>query len=73
MCENMVEQFVPSGYSYKTVLMKCGSTSIYGTPLYCEECEKTHEAKAPWEHEDSGEADSQPWDEFAREYGYDGY
>jgi len=38
MCTNKVEQHVRSGYDYKTILMTCGSTSVYGDELRCDEC-----------------------------------
>jgi len=47
MCNNKVIQYVPKGYGYKEVTMKCGSTSIHGTPLYCDECEKRYEKQYP--------------------------
>lgn len=39
-CKNKVMQTVPTRYSAKQVEMSCGSTSIYGETLLCEECEK---------------------------------
>ena len=39
MCENMVEQAVPTKYDYKMVSLRCGSTSIHGTELRCDSCE----------------------------------
>jgi hypothetical protein len=45
MCNNTVIQTVPSGYDYKFIEMKCGSTSIYGDELRCEECEN---GGPPW-------------------------
>ena len=41
-CKNTVAQHVPSHWSYKTVYMRCGSTSTHGDTLLCEQC--THEA-----------------------------
>ncbi|RLC24907.1 MAG: hypothetical protein DRH93_03370 [Deltaproteobacteria bacterium] len=38
-CKNLVSQYVPQGYGYKEVKLPCGSTSIHGTELICEECE----------------------------------
>jgi len=38
MCNNKVDQSVPDGFLYKTISMKCGSTSIYGTELQYDEC-----------------------------------
>jgi hypothetical protein len=39
ICDNEVVQYVPKGWDYKAVTLKCGNTSIHGTPLYCDECE----------------------------------
>lgn len=44
MCNNKVDQSVPDGFLYKTISMKCGSTSIYGTELRCDECSN----QRPW-------------------------
>ena len=37
-CQNMVEQVVPHGYSFKLIKMRCGSTSIHGDVLLCGYC-----------------------------------
>jgi hypothetical protein len=39
-CKNLISQFVPRGYGYKEIKCVCGSTSIHGTELICEECEE---------------------------------
>lgn len=44
MCDNKVSQWVASGYSHKEVVMQCGSTSVYGETLLCDECEAEVEA-----------------------------
>jgi hypothetical protein len=63
MCDNKVEQVVPKGpFDSKIIEMTCGSTSIWGTPLYCDECLKAGaEVKPAWQYEDSGELDSDPY------------
>lgn len=38
MCKNKVTQMVPTKYHYKQVEMTCGSTSIYGDTLLCDDC-----------------------------------
>jgi hypothetical protein len=43
----MVEQSVPHGYSYKIVKLRCGSTSIYGSTLLCEACERQMHKQYP--------------------------
>ena len=61
MCKNTVEQIVPTRYSTKTITMRCGSTSIYGTPLYCETCQKAGMKAYPVTYyEDAGEDDFDP-------------
>jgi len=44
-CENKVAQTVPSGWDYKTVLLRCGSTSVHGDPLECDECRAARKDK----------------------------
>jgi len=39
-CKNKVSQYVQRGFGYKEVKSPCGSTSINGDTLVCEECEK---------------------------------
>jgi hypothetical protein len=39
MCDNRVPYIVPSGYDYKTLDYKCGSTGIHGEAVMCDECE----------------------------------
>jgi len=38
MCNNKIEQVVPTKYSAKVVEGKCGQTGIYGEPIYCNVC-----------------------------------
>ena len=47
MCMNTVTQYVPNGFSYKAVEMRCGSTSIRGSTLLCEECQHKLEERYP--------------------------
>jgi hypothetical protein len=37
-CENKVTQYVLRGFGYKAVEMRCGSTSVHGDVLLCDEC-----------------------------------
>lgn len=38
MCDNQVIQMVPTKYDYKEVSLRCGSTSIHGDTLRCDDC-----------------------------------
>lgn len=51
MCNNTVEQYVPRGYDYVAVTMKCGNTSIHGTTLYCDSCESINARQGHKKHE----------------------
>lgn len=44
-CQNKVTQVVPRGHDYRTIEMPCGSTSIHGTALWCDECRDTQRVK----------------------------
>ena len=74
MCNNTVDQTVPCGpfgASCKIVTLRCGSTSIYGSPLYCEECLKAGAVSRPaWTYEDAGDEDFEP---YQPEYDAEGY
>ena len=48
-CINRVAQAVPKGYV--TVMLNCGNTSIYGTPLYCSTCIAEAAARGHQKHE----------------------
>ena len=39
MCDNKIEIAVPSGWDYRTVEYRCGSTSIDGGMILCPACE----------------------------------
>jgi hypothetical protein len=39
MCNNTLIQYVPNGWGHNAIRMRCGSTSIHGTTLYCDQCE----------------------------------
>lgn len=52
MCNNTVTQYVPKGWGYKGVEMKCGNTGIHGNVLLCEQCENKQSRQYPqgWRH-----------------------
>ena len=43
-CERTVIQYVPSGYDYKAVEVRCGSTGHDGAEARCEDCSQ----ERPW-------------------------
>ena len=61
MCNELVEQVVPSGYSCKVITMRCGSTAIDGRMLLCDACAKVRPNPPAWTYEDAGEADFEPF------------
>ena len=60
MCDKMVDQVVPTRYAAKLVKTRCGSTSIYGDMVLCEECAKVRPNPPAWTYEDAGEDDFDP-------------
>ena len=38
MCKNLVEYYIPRGYSYTLVRVPCGSTDHYGERTICDKC-----------------------------------
>lgn len=51
-CANQVSQWVPRGYGYKEIKLKCGSTSMHGDQLLCDDCRDSVEQQYPqgWRH-----------------------
>ena len=41
-CRKKMEEYIPKGYDYKRITVRCGSTSPTGAPWLCEDCEKVH-------------------------------
>ena len=39
-CKNKVTQYVPRRYGHKAISCNCGTISIHGVTLLCEECEE---------------------------------
>ena len=71
MCQNTVSQTVPTRYSAKVVYLRCGSTGIDGSPLYCEACQRQgYVARPAWTYEDAGEEDYNPPDDNWTSLGY---
>jgi hypothetical protein len=60
MCKEPLEVYVPRGWDYKMITVKCGNTSPSGEPWLCEKCAKKH-ADRNWRREalENGEN----WDE----------
>ena len=44
-CQNKVIQVVPHGFAHREIEMPCGSTSIYGTALWCDKCRDTERVR----------------------------
>jgi hypothetical protein len=38
MCDNKVSYYVPKGYDYREITVKCGLTDPYGSPATCATC-----------------------------------
>ncbi len=52
MCKNKVTQYVPQGFSFKAIEMKCGNTGIDGEMLLCDappsRCDNKNQSGRPW-------------------------
>lgn len=58
-CNKKIEVYVPRGYDYKEITVKCGSTSPSGYPYFCDKCEKDYK-HVNWRHK--AEMDGEQWD-----------
>jgi hypothetical protein len=59
-CGKLIKAYVPKGFDYKEIDVKCGSTSPDGNPYLCPTCEKEHEG-TDWRHE--AEMNGEAWGE----------
>jgi len=39
MCDNKVSYYVPRGYDYREIFIKCGYTDPYGGRAVCDDCD----------------------------------
>ena len=55
-CHEPLKVFVPSGWDYKEITVRCGNTSPSGDPFLCEKCAKKFQNRN-WrlEAEENGE------------------
>ena len=59
MCDKKVSYFVPSGYDYKEVFVRCGNTDPHGSRAICDKCSQDQDEMAAIErHEENMAADN---------------
>ena len=46
MCDNQVSFYVPRGYDYREVFVKCGTTDPHGGRAICQACSEADTASA---------------------------
>ena len=49
-CNIEIEVYVPKGYDYKAITVRCGNTSPDGNPWLCDRCAKAN-AGRDWRRE----------------------
>jgi len=57
-CGKKMQEYVPSGWTYKEITVKCGNTSPDGNPWLCDKCEKIY-ANVNWRYE--AEMNGEAW------------
>ena len=59
ICNNKVEFYVPRGYDYKRVEVKCGNTDPFGERAICDNCANNpNEMRSIERHEESIASDN---------------
>jgi hypothetical protein len=53
-CDESIEVYIPKGYSYKAVMVRCGSTAFDGGVNQCERC-AARTGPLPLPDEDEGD------------------
>jgi len=61
MCKQHVTQYVPKGYGCEARIMTCGDTSIHGTRLTCESCQKNPTIMQAIEDRQASMEDDNQW------------
>jgi len=56
MCNEKVSYFVPKGYDYKEVFVKCGDTNPFGGQALCNKCIDDPAIKQQQENADADNA-----------------
>ncbi len=56
MCNEKVSYFVPKGYDYKEVFVKCGNTNPFGGQALCNKCIDDPAIKQQQENADADNA-----------------
>lgn len=59
-CGKKMEEYVPSGFDYKKITVKCGNTSPSGDPWLCDDCAERY-AGTDWRRE--AELNGEAWGE----------
>ncbi len=59
-CGKKLKEYVPRGYDYREITVKCGNTSPDGSPWQCEKCAKRN-AGRNWRYE--AEMAGEQWDD----------
>ena len=59
MCDNKVEYYIPSGYDYREVFVKCGNTDPHGGQAICDVCSgDREEVEARARQQENADADN---------------
>lgn len=66
-CKNKVSYYVPRGYDYREVFVKCGNTDVYGGRAICDDCANDKRKMAEIERQ---EANIRADNEWARSAGW---
>ena len=60
MCDEKISYYVPHGYDYREVFVKCGNTNPHGGRAICEKCAADPEDMAAIKrHEENMDADNE--------------
>jgi len=57
-CGSKMAAYVPRGWDYKEITVRCGNTSPHGSPWLCEACERKY-AHVDWRRE--AELNGEAW------------
>ena len=64
-CDNRVNFFVPRGYDYREVAVRCGTTDPHGGRAICDTCQGSASKRKARERQDDDAAADNAWSKSA--------
>jgi hypothetical protein len=61
MCDNQVSYYIPKGYDYREVFVKCGNTDYHGERAICDTCSQDPQTMQHIKNQEANIAADNAW------------